>query len=469
MKLSSHVVALILLARALAVAAVECGKWFSNPCVCESDVKYCPAGTNGATDDILAQHPLWKNLAGFYEYEVRPEASRPKNARFLDPTIGFLNITIAGSRLYMHYYVVQQPDPDVDCDTIESGGDECDSECGFGCVTTSDSYATSTPERDGMIASTNELLPSIPITYEIDEDAPLAPVNFKQIPIDENTLFASAEWGTFRLAQSFSFTSLDKSRATFIEDVYTIDEGISYPVSRHEEIYTRLDGPEQFLEKLAESLEERQVREEMKPLLPMPSECNQKDQELCPTEEEWCKIDPACVAEPKYAEPEGTLKAGPIAGVVVAVAVVLLGLAALYHNDQMKKQAARNKAAFARRVADTIELEGPDRELTPEALAREFKRIDNGDGNGTIDRDELWNFVNSGSVAKMGKSDFNALFAALDTDGDGTVSFMEFCAYMGKAYGEFEKMKEDRSVKMTRGDMMDSHYSAISKRILEVA
>ena len=39
----------------------------------------------------------------------------------------------------------------------------------------------------------------------------------------------------------------------------------------------------------------------------------------------------------------------------------------------------------------------------------------------------------------MNESDFNALFSALDTGGDGTVSFMEFSAYMGKAYGEFER------------------------------
>ena len=57
----------------------------------------------------------------------------------------------------------------------------------------------------------------------------------------------------------------------------------------------------------------------------------------------------------------------------------------------------------------------------------------------------------------------------LDTDNDGTVSFMEFSAYMGKAYGDFEKLKSSKSVKIQRGMMTDNYYSGISSRILSSA
>lgn len=48
----------------------------------------------------------------------------------------------------------------------------------------------------------------------------------------------------------------------------------------------------------------------------------------------------------------------------------------------------------------------------PEAMAEDFKKIDGaGNTNGTIDKKELWDFINSGKVAKMNESDFNALFS----------------------------------------------------------
>ena len=79
---------------------------------------------------------------------------------------------------------------------------------------------------------------------------------------------------------------------------------------------------------------------------------------------------------------------------------------------------------------------------------------------------ELWDFINSGKVNKMDEKDFNALFATLDTDGDGTVSFMEFSAYMGKCYDDFDKVKSDDSVKQARGKMKDNYYAGVSRRIL---
>ena len=104
--------------------------------------------------------------------------------------------------------------------------------------------------------------------------------------------------------------------------------------------------------------------------------------------------------------------------------------------------------------------------MTLFALAEEFKKIDNDNIDGSIDKDELWTFINSRKVAKMDKKGFTALFTALDTGGDGTVSFMEFSAYMGKAHGDFKRLKKNKSVRVQRGLVADSYYSGISSRIL---
>ena len=66
----------------------------------------------------------------------------------------------------------------------------------------------------------------------------------------------------------------------------------------------------------------------------------------------------------------------------------------------------------------------------------------------------------------MNQSEFDALFAALDTDGNRSVSFMEFSAYMGKAYDDFERVKSRGSVIEARGQMKDNYYNGISKRNL---
>lgn len=47
-----------------------------------------------------------------------------------------------------------------------------------------------------------------------------------------------------------------------------------------------------------------------------------------------------------------------------------------WHRHQLKKLQAKNRATFARRIAETIQFTGSERLLTPEALAEEFHKID---------------------------------------------------------------------------------------------
>eukprot|EP00585_Thalassiosira_rotula_P022233 CAMPEP_0196225016 /NCGR_PEP_ID=MMETSP0912-20130531/49662_1 /TAXON_ID=49265 /ORGANISM="Thalassiosira rotula, Strain GSO102" /LENGTH=612 /DNA_ID=CAMNT_0041504459 /DNA_START=1 /DNA_END=1837 /DNA_ORIENTATION=+ len=274
----------------------------------------------------------------------------------------------------------------------------------------------------------------------------------------------------FPLDGKFSFTNEEKTKGSAVQDIYmtppnTTDATL---VASSRMTFTKLPNAQAFLDAIQAQYVEFNIHPGDQPQMPMTKSCFA---ETCPTEEEFCEIDPRCptsAAFTAYTEPEASVKAGPIVGIVVACFAVLLLALFFLHKKAMKEQAERNQAVFARRIAETIKLEGPDRELTPEALAEEFKKIDNGTIDGSIDKEELWNFVNSGSVSKMNQNDFNALFAALDTDGDGTVSFMEFSAYMGKCYDDFDSLKKSASVKEARGARMDNYYSGVSKRILTV-
>ena len=56
----------------------------------------------------------------------------------------------------------------------------------------------------------------------------------------------------------------------------------------------------------------------------------------------------------------------------------------------------------------------------------------------------------------LSEKDFDLLFEALDTDNDGKVSFMEFCAFLGHCEEEYEIAKNRTSV----------IFSAVSARLL---
>lgn len=478
MKLSNPLVLLGALLPASATAA-KCGQWFSSNCICDSDLRYCPDGTNAASDNIKDQHPFWKDYEGYYSYTFNTfmfGLYTADNDWFLNgrsPTFGFMNHTIVGSRAYSHRYQMDAPNPEANCSTpmplyVPPGWDGTCRLNGMGIM--QEGFGTSTPERDGTVTTTTALQPDAGgAGMSMDASA-----EYKSFPIDDKTLFGSAKSDMFLIMETFSFINKEKTEASAVQDVYMTVGNTTTLVSSSRIAFTRMESAAAFVDAVNAKYDEFNITY-VKAVLPMNKTCSRAEAngiaKECPTEEDFCKVDPRCASTVKYQEPDASVEAGPIVGIVLACFVVLLAVLYYFHRKAMKDQATRNQAMFARRIAETIKLEGPDRTLTPEALAAEFKKIDGaGNTDGTIDKKELWDFLNSGNVAKMNESDFNALFSALDTDGDGTVSFMEFSAYMGKAYGDFEKMKDSSSVREMRGGAkMDSYYSGVSTRILSVA
>lgn len=465
MKLRSAT-ALLALALAPKSSALECGKWNSGPCLCETDLRYCADGENGASDALFDQHPFWKDVTGYYNFTLHlsiggllPAPQGPEWMFSYFPSYGFMNWTVDGSRASQHQYILEATNPNVNCSLAVPAADlnpllNYDGECGVnGHGLFFDAFGTSSQERDGSLLTFGAFVEIGGQRVPFDE--------YKTEPADENTLFSTARSGSVILIETFSFINDEKTVANSLQDVFTIDGNTTSLAFSQRKTFTKID-KETFVAALGSAYNDLAIPASERAQVPMTKSCNY---EPCPSEEDFCVLDPAC-ATAQYVEPDATMKAGPIVGIVAATFVVLIGVLYLFHRKAMEDQAARNQAVFARRIAETIKLEGPDRALTPEALAEEFKKIDNGNVDGSIDKDELWTFINSGKVGKMDKKDFNALFSALDTDGDGTVSFMEFSAYMGKAYGDFERLKKRRSVQTQRGLAADSYYSGISSRII---
>jgi hypothetical protein len=114
-------------------------------------------------------------------------------------------------------------------------------------------------------------------------------------------------------------------------------------------------------------------------------------------------------------EPNGTVNAGAIAGFTAgSFLLIILGLYGA-HRHTLRQQANRNRVKFAKRISETIHLEGSDRQLTADKLAAEFKKC-SAEEDGTISEDDLWVFISSGQAGTMGQADFNGPFAAIYLD-----------------------------------------------------
>ena len=113
----------------------------------------------------------------------------------------------------------------------------------------------------------------------------------------------------------------------------------------------------------------------------------------CPTLEMWCDngdASPLCGPTP-YIE-ETTVNAGVVAGITVAVAVVVIAVVAylmhFFHRNRMAAERERLKDEFARRIIRTFSITSGEEAITMEKITEEFQRIDSGaeGGDGRISK-----------------------------------------------------------------------------------
>ena len=198
---------------------------------------------------------------------------------------------------------------------------------------------------------------------------------------------------------------------------------------------------------------------------------------VCPTEEDWCTKDPNC-SPPVYEEPKARIKAGVVAGLVVAASIVLIAMIVAFFIIRSKQREKHLKYMFATRIAENIEIEGSAHMmLTADALKSEFERIDASiEKDGSISREELWTFMTSGKIGTMSESDFDVLFRAIDLDKSGNIDFLEFCNFISICGTEMEHavshmesaFKESKDAKISRASTIIAQTNVRKSQMMKV-
>jgi hypothetical protein len=246
--------------------------------------------------------------------------------------------------------------------------------------------------------------------------------------VDENSAFF-----TFRAATgdvgSESWYALDAyaNKARILSDQFQSIDGSLILSKTYHAFETRVTEKE-WIHAVNAAYKESGLSSKQRKPIPMVGNCLEK---VCPTEEDWCSQDPECSTSP-YQEPSASLKGGALSGFIISGIILLLFLFFLVHRWLSNRQIKRYKTIFAKRIAETITVNKSFRSMEPADLAEEFKKVDLQTEDGLITKDDLWEFISSGKAGEISESDFNALFAAIDTDGDGQVDFLAFCAFMGQ-------------------------------------
>lgn len=423
--------------------------------------KGCPVDKRAnpnVSPNLKANAPVWNDFEGFWvgRFSATDRNGVPLTENFMNPNLTeeipydrstvtmLVNRTIIEAQYYEHIYYVYAP-ADSTANSKRTGVDFCTlpklvgsknvqdskgsmSECGkTGWAFYAERFGAATHEKDGT-ASLFKATGRYKNATEGDA-----------VPVGSNSIYVSMRGAEMKQTETLTFLNDNRTKIGGSGQLYLFKNFEPYLTDPHEETFTY------FLDQVSEAT--------FKIRLNTAYDVNNVkyydqirtygclDGEACPTSSEWSAVDPTSSQNPSPYD-EGASASGWFIAVMVILCVgVLVILAYWWHTVQIQKQKDRISRQFARRVAETIKVEGAHNQLSAEALEEEFKRIDT-DHSGYLSKSELKAFVNSGKIGTMTDSDFNALFAALDVDGNGTVDFTEFCAFMaqcGQVYDEEEK------------------------------
>ncbi len=267
---------------------------------------------------------------------------------------------------------------------------------------------------------------------------------------DGNTIeFTHNTEGSFSSVQSFVFFDDDNAVLSAVHTSVATKSILSINSATVVRITE-----EDFLSGIEEFNEKYNVPEAMRIQAPMTSDEVPNLNGTFPTEEEWCGgliDDVSCTVSP-YQEPAAQMKGGFIALFVILGILVFGTIAYLLHRKKSEEQKHRYKQHFVRGIARNISIAASAGMVSPDKLQKEFDHI-NSNGDGTISKDELKKFVESGKVGTIEDKDFEALWHAIDINNSGEVDFVEFLSFLGGCGDEFDAIFQEQQA-MTKEEKM---------------
>mmetsp|Transcript_23679 Transcript_23679/g.36571 ORF Transcript_23679/g.36571 Transcript_23679/m.36571 type:complete len:789 (-) Transcript_23679:232-2598(-) len=392
---------------------------------CNSDPRY---NTN-ASPNLKANSEIWYDFEGYWVGTMRTldETGELLGPQFYtddspfaipypkDDIAMFVNITVKETRYYESIIYVYKPADAQFCSyNVENTKNSLEGECGVnGYVEHAERFGTATYEKDGKvnIISTNG-------RFRNFLDASVTPF--------EESFFATVETERYEFTETATLSNEARTEirgvGQFLVKSNEIGQAFTYNLGKASK--------DTFNKRLEDAYDDREV---LSDILRKTGDC--LDTSNCPTEKDFRKYDPIYNASP-YTDDED-IKGGYIAMFVILGSLLLVGVLFYFHIQAVRKQSDRYKHQFARRVAETIDVNGTHEKLDAAALEAEFERMDT-DRSGSISKEEMQAFMGD----KLSHKDFNALFAAMDVDHNNTIDFAEFCAFMshiGEVYDEETK------------------------------
>jgi hypothetical protein len=446
MKFNSCVVALFSLNACLfapnTVQALKCGSAITKDCIGDNDVRYDEDKSNNLVD----QADVWKILPGLYIsdaylYDFNGEPIKQNENGFLNfPHKAFTNITVDGTRFYLHQYSVTE-----------------NALFGIGACFYSDVWYTSTFEKDGSA----QVLGSRS-GFDNNTVFEFANSNLKLYPVNDRTVYGSGNTPTSGEFFQLSFTCGDEKCSTLLysaENFYTLENGQPALAAFGRMLNSTKVEEEDYIATMDAFLDDFNVpfsNSTFSPFAPYirPGDITMAEcaSGVCPSEVDWQTNDPNFNESP-YQEPDASLTAGFIAGITIASFVIVAAIAYMYHLYIVHEREQRLRISFARAVAATIDNRTTAQNLSPEDLKNEFDSID-ADKDGAVSKDELRTFIANGNVATISDKDFDVLFATIDLDGNASLDFTEFCAFFAYIRGEFDAAVSSKSVRNMRKSTM---------------
>lgn len=442
-----------LLSMPASVQAVKCGRWYSTECKAKTDVRYDADYTN----NIKEQDPIWSHFEGYWKRKVfqfdanfdpvQPNVFNPVDTRKSrgvpyprSDYTSFQIFTTDGSRLTESLFNILEPAPEWFCNQTDlEPGDLTvldDGVCGeTGFASYSQSFYTSSHEKDGrleLIGGLNGILA---------EDG-FTDLSFgTRYGIGDDVIYSSSSYevggGVVGGTQTFTFTNKAKTRAALTVDTWNKANDVAILIGTRRATYEKLT-EEEFLSEIMQLWDENKIDPDKRGL-PMTGPCLSS---VCPTEENWCKFDPNCSVSP-YQEPEGKLKNSFLAGLICICALVVFLAAYAYHRKLISDEAKRVRLLVATRIARYLNINFSSIDLTKEALAQQFQSIDKS-GDGVLQKDEIKEFfMDSEHGSSITESDIESILAALDSDGNGVIDFVEFVSFVSQCKSDL--FEEDHS------------------------